>query len=206
MSVLSSFIYRLYGVNNFKIRSLCRRSIIKFEKGEIYSLTIRKIMKDYHDVEIGMYSYGGCFIPFQADRFTKIGRYCSFANRIRVINRNHSINFQSSHPFFYNPILGCCENSPIEYNPICIGNDVWVGYDSIILPRVSKIGDGAVIGSGAVVTKDVPPYAIVAGNPARIIKYRFSEKKIEELLSSKWWEKSIDDLKPCINSFFKTLD
>ena len=76
---------------------------------------------------------------------------------------------------------------------IIIGNDVWIGYEAVILSGIT-IGDGAMIGTRAVVTKDVPPYAIVAGNPAKIIKYRFDDKRIKELLEEKWWDKIILDI------------
>jgi virginiamycin A acetyltransferase len=65
---------------------------------------------------------------------------------------------------------------------------VWIGYNAIILPSVSKIGDGAVVGAGAVVAKDVPPYAIVAGVPAKVIKYRFDQVTISNLLETQWWD------------------
>lgn len=77
---------------------------------------------------------------------------------------------------------------------IVVGNDVWIGNEVIILRGVT-IGDGAVIGAGTVVTKDVPPYAVVSGNPAKIIKYRFSDNIINELLTLKWWEYGPDILK-----------
>lgn len=91
----------------------------------------------------------------------------------------------------------------VEYNPIKIGNDVWIGCNSLILPGVSVIGDGAVVGAGSIVTHDIPPYAIVAGNPARIIRYRFQKEVIKELLASKWWEKSIHEIQPHIYEFQK---
>lgn len=75
---------------------------------------------------------------------------------------------------------------PKSKGPTIIGNDVWIGQFSLILSGVT-VGDGAVIGAKAVVTKDVPPYAIVAGNPARLIRYRFSQEQIKQLLEIKWW-------------------
>lgn len=77
-------------------------------------------------------------------------------------------------------------DTPLDFDKVIIGNDVWIGMNVCILPGV-KIGDGAVIGAGSVVTKDVPDYAIVAGNPARIIKFRFCENTVKILKQSKWW-------------------
>lgn len=113
-----------------------------------------------------MYTHG-CFAPYQIDRFTTIGRYCSIARTAKVINHNHRIDFKSSHAFFFNPKLKCCKNDLFEYTPLIIGNDVWIGEYAVILANVSEIGDGAVIGAGAIVSKNVPPYAVVVGNPAR---------------------------------------
>lgn len=75
-----------------------------------------------------------------------------------------------------------------EESPIVIGNDVWIGQDVLILSTGINIGDGAIVAAGSVVTKDVPPYAIVGGVPARIIKYRFEDHIIEQLMQLKWWQ------------------
>ena len=75
-----------------------------------------------------------------------------------------------------------------------IGNDVWVGHNVVILPGCKKVGNGAVIGAGSIVTHDVPPYSIVAGNPAKVINMRFNDETIERLESSKWWEMSANEL------------
>ena len=101
-----------------------------------------------------------------------------------VINRNHPYNNVSNFGLKYNFL-----NKPgdiLYKGDINVGNDVWIGNNVIVMPGVT-IGNGAVIGAGAVVTKDVPPYAIVGGNPAKVIKYRFTEKQIEKLLEIKWW-------------------
>jgi len=100
--------------------------------------------------------------------------------------------------------LGYVKDEKIKRSYLEIGNDVWVGRNAIITPSVSRIGNGAVIGAGAVVTKDVPDYAVVVGNPAQIIKYRFSEQKIKKLLDTKWWNKSIEELEQNLEDFISS--
>lgn len=132
---------------------------------------------------------------------TQIGRYCSIARRAFVLNVNHPLNTKSSHPFFFNPEVGYSDSDLVHHTRITIGNDVWIGHNAIIVSSCSHIGDGAIIGAGAVVTKNIPPYAIVVGNPGKIVRYRFSKNIIDELLASKWWEKSIEELIPEFESF-----
>jgi len=199
--IIAGLCYRLYARKNYRLRSLLLSLVSRAEGGEIYSRTMRRIFKDYHKVEIGLYTHGGCFVPGQVDKHTTIGRYCSFARTMRVMNRNHPMNFKSSHGFFFNPALGYSSRDPIEYLPLAIGNDVWVGHNAIILPPVGQIGSGAVVAAGAVVAKNVPPYAVVSGYPARVVRYRFGQEAINELLASCWWEKSIEEIRPDINDF-----
>ena len=205
MMFLNKFLYNSYKTQNHRIRLLIIKALKSLEGGEFYSYTLRKIFKNYHKIDIGIYTYGGCFVFGHVDPYTTIGRYASIAQNIRIFNRNHPMEFKSMHGFFFNSKLGYCDNDLVEYNPIKIGNDVWIGYNSLILPSVSVIGDGAVVGAGSIVTHDIPPYAIVAGNPARIIRYRFQKEVIKELLASKWWEKSIDEIQPHIYEFQKNL-
>jgi virginiamycin A acetyltransferase len=203
---LKNILYNLFKINNNRIRNQIIKQLMRMDGGEYYSTYLRKIFKDYFDVEIGLYTYGWAYDQVDSniiDRNTTIGRYCSLARSIRIINRNHPLNFKSMHSFFYNPTLQVCngQEARIEYIPLTICNDVWIGHNAIVLPSVRTIGNGAVIGAGAVVTKDVPDYAVVAGNPAKIIKYRFPEKKIESLLKSKWWEKPIEEIKKSLNEY-----
>jgi acetyltransferase-like isoleucine patch superfamily enzyme len=143
-------------------------------------------------VEIGRYTYiaGGVQIDKQV---TKIGRYCSIATGCKLGLGPHPVRYFSTCPAFYDPSRGLVSEMLFDefegdYQTI-IGHDVWIGTNAIIMAGVN-LGNGAIIGAGSVVTKDVPPYAIVVGVPAKIIRYRFEPKLIEQLDSSRWWEKS----------------
>jgi len=122
-----------------------------------------------------------------------IGRYCSIGQDCIIGGGGHDLDAVSTSQLMLG-LLGCGEErlyNPYE-KPPKIGNDVWIAAKVIVLQGVN-IGDGAVIASGAVVTKDVPKYAIVAGNPAKVIRYRFSNENIEYLTQWKWWKKEIKD-------------
>ncbi|MFO7825998.1 MAG: CatB-related O-acetyltransferase [Cyclobacterium sp.] len=134
---------------------------------------------------------------------TTIGNFCAIGEGTRIGLGRHPLNYISTHSIFYKP--NNLKNSwvkpiDLEIFPIIIGNDVWVGMDSVILDGV-KIGDGAVIGARTVVTKDVPPYAIVVGSPAKVIKYRFDAPVIERLLKIKWWHFNDDKITRHIQLF-----
>jgi len=203
--ILSGLLYRLYGCKRPRIRRVVCSLIRRLEGGQMLSPTLRRIFKDYHDIEIGLYSYGSCFDSHAIAPFTRIGRYCSFADGVRVFNGNHPIEFKSTHPYFYNPAFGYVDKELIPRNKLTIGNDVWLGYNSVILPTVSRIGDGAVVGAGAIVTKDVPDFAVVVGNPATVVRYRFSEATRKEISNSQWWNKTIEDLQDEIPEFTHSL-
>ena len=144
---------------------------------------------------------------------TIIGRYSSIAPRVKIVYGQHPTRkFVSTYPALYSSSGKCglflredttfkSEYKIIIDDKICvIGNDVWIGSDVIILEGVT-VGDGAVIAAGAVVTKDVEPYSIVVGNPAKLIRKRFSDEEIHFLLELKWWNKGIEWIKSHADCF-----
>ncbi len=138
---------------------------------------------------------------------TDVGNYSSIGSNVLIGVGEHPTNLVTTHPAFYsnNKSFKTYSDSNYfeEYNRCKIGNDVWIGSESTILNNVT-VGDGAIIAYGAVVTKDVPPYAIVGGVPARIIKYRFDENTIKELLATKWWDYDEEFLRANFKLFHDT--
>lgn len=148
----------------------------------------------YPDYQIGKHTYGDLTIHGGNPNCVTIGDYCSFAPGLELqAGGGHWIEYVSSYPFCNFEGWKEHTNWTIPDNDRCkktdihIGNDVWIGLNVIIRAGVT-IGDGAVIGMGSVVTKDVPSYAIVAGNPARLVRHRFDEETRKKLLEIAWWD------------------
>lgn len=161
---------------------------------------------------IGRYTFIGeqSYLPE-----SKIGSFCSIGSNVKVVSESHpSRGFLSTSPVFYSLNLPCgktfvnkqlfneCIRVKNSKYRIEIGNDVWIGNDVSIIGGV-KIGDGSIIALGAVVTKDVPPYSIVGGVPARVIRYRFSETQRARNLNNKWWNWTEDEIKQNIELFME---
>lgn len=161
-----------------------------------------------NSIKLGYGSYIGKNCEFNN---VAIGKYTSIGDNVKVIAGTHPvINVISTHPAFYaSGTHSWSYVKDISFSEILenkdgrtatIGNDVWIGSSTLIKGGVT-IGDGAIIAMGAVVTNDVPPYSIVGGVPAKIIKYRFNEKEIKKLLKFKWWNKSEEWIKANANKF-----
>jgi virginiamycin A acetyltransferase len=170
---------------------------------------LKNIIKNPH-IEVGDFTYYDDFenvenfeknvryhFDFTGDKL-KIGKFCMIASDVTFImnGANHLTEGISSYPF---AVFGGDWSNAMDgktypnRGDIVVGNDVWLGYKSVVMSGV-KIGDGAIIGAYSVVTKDVPPYAIVGGNPAKIIRKRFSDFDIERLLKLAWWDWDFDKI------------
>jgi len=137
---------------------------------------------------------------------TEIGKFCSIGPNFRCGLGIHPTNGISTAPMFYstacqNDITLCKENLIEESKQTHIGNDVFIGADVIVLDGVT-IGDGAVVGAGAVVVHDVPPYAVVVGVPAKVVKYRFDQETIDALLAKQWWNLPYSELHKVRDNFW----
>jgi acetyltransferase-like isoleucine patch superfamily enzyme len=152
-----------------------------------------------------MYSYGECFTPGAFPPGTIVGRYVSVADGVRAFSRNHPMRRLSLHPFFYNSALGYVPKDTIGSGSLEIGHDSWLGERAIITPGCRRVGIGAVVGAGAVVTRDVPNFAIVAGNPARLIIMRFADDLCDRILLSRWWELPISQIRPYLSDMAADL-
>ena len=162
-------------------------------RDEYESVALRSLFAQRFQVEVGMYSYG-CFDRWRVPPRTRIGRYCSFAKTVRVLDANHPFEAMTTHPFLYEAKFGLVAEDRINPPWLEIGDDVWIGHNAIITPGCKAIGRGAIIGAGAVVTRDVPAYAVMAGSPAKQLRMRFDAETIAALEASRWWELDRADL------------
>lgn len=164
---------------------------------------------------VSSFSYVGdyCELPQ-----VEIGKFCSIATHVTLAAGNHPMSYVSTSPYTYSTIRNSFTKKQLYAQEFFytdenhkylgkIGNDVWIGTGATLVcgSKALNIGDGAVIAAGAVVTKDVPPYAVVAGCPARILKYRFPKETICRLEKEQWWDKDTAWLKGTVE-YFSTPD
>jgi virginiamycin A acetyltransferase len=188
------------------LRRWCLAIVRRLEGGDFYSATLREILQKYHGVRVGAYSYGEGLIPGAFPSGVIVGRYVSMAPAIKIYLRNHPMDRLSMHPFFYNSKLGWLVEDSISFGTLEIGHDAWLGERAMITPGCSRIGIGAVIAAGAVVTKDVPDFAIVGGNPARIIRMRFAPEVCKTIRMSEWWTRSAEECARFMPAMIKSLE
>ncbi len=149
-------------------------------------------------IELGYATTLGCNNFFHGE--ITIGRYCQIGSDVAIHTTNHPKSYMST---YINDNLFNGELKKLnEKNAVTIGNDVWIGHNALIIGQV-KIGNGAIIAAGSVVTKNVAPFSIVAGVPAKLINVRFSDKIIEEIEKIRWWDLAESELEKIKPLFFK---
>lgn len=184
-------------------------SISPLSKAVNSTLKEHSRLKDYSELVnsvLGEYSY---IAQYSIVNKSNIGKFCSIGHGSYIGLWEHNM-VVTTHSFYLYESSGGFVSGYKDYDKCSvetsIGSDVWVGANAVVLKGVS-IGDGAIIGAGSVVTKDVPPYAIVVGNPARVIKYRFSDEDISFLLAAKWWDEPREILQKMVDEeVFLTTD
>ncbi len=193
-----------------KIRLIKKQGIIKSTKVAKNVEVGKKVRIGKHiiiqpDVSIGDYSYFNTqFGQSYIESGVQIGKYCSIAPNVCIALGNHNTSYVTTSPILYDKKRGFIRKrieNVINTEKTIIGNDVWIGANANIKKGV-KVGNGAVIAMNSVVTKNVPDYAIVAGNPARIIRYRFSAEVIKDLLLTEWWNWPEEKIRNNINYFY----
>ena len=138
--------------------------------------------------KVGRHTYGvkkSTFLFERHDSDVRIGAFCSFAPEVKIHASSEHPQAVTTYPL--HRFCGEKRSFSVAKGPVIIGNDVWIGHRATILSGIT-IGDGAIIGAGSVVTKDVAPYSVTAGNPASHIRFRFEPEIISELLELKWWD------------------
>lgn len=177
----------------------------KWRKKNRHNQTDAMNIFDLNCVSVGKNTYGllNVYCDSNLNKLT-IGNYCSIAREVMfILNSDHELKNISTYPFKVK-LLKCTNQEAISKGNIIIDDDVWIGFRAIVLSGV-HIHQGAVVAAGSVVTKDVPPYAIVGGNPARIIKYRFKRELIDQLIKINYENISIDIIEKYLHYFYKDI-
>ncbi len=195
MIIISAILFLSIYFENFS-RNIILKNIITNPSIQVGDYTI---YNDFYNDPLGFQKNNVLYhYPINEDKLI-IGKFCSIACGTKFLMNcaNHTMHSLSTYTFpLFNEEWGHKMNVRDSWDnrrDIVIGNDVWIGYEAVIMSGVT-IGDGAIIGTRAVVTKDVPPYAIVGGSPARVLKKRFSDDIIDKLLKIKWWNWPVEKI------------
>jgi acetyltransferase-like isoleucine patch superfamily enzyme len=179
--------------------------VIDVKFGEFVKISHQSYMQN---LEIGDYTY---FAGYNTVINATIGKFCSIGEGVIIGPGMHPVKtFVSTSPVFFSTYAQCGTTFSDgfyfkEMGKVAIGNDVWIGVNAVVLDDVA-IGHGAIVAAGAVVNKNVEPYAIVGGIPAKVLGYRFEKEEIETLLKDQWWNKDINWLKTNFKSFHNIKD
>ncbi|WP_272482092.1 CatB-related O-acetyltransferase [Thomasclavelia spiroformis] len=186
-------------INIFYKRKIFWKIVLRFDNEE--SFLLREYYKKCFNIDIGKYTYGFDNKDTLIQPGTKIGKFCSIATGVKIGLMNHPLNYLSTHPFLYYKNRGFLNkniNEFVNIPKVIIQDDVWIGSNAIILQGIT-VGKGSVIAAGAVVTKNVPPYTVWGGIPAKQIKKRFDDDTIDFLLGIDWcsWDKEKIKMQLC---------
>lgn len=182
---------------------------VKMENVQLGLFTEIGSWNTLQNVELGDYSYTGPYCIFQN---VKIGKFSNIAAQVRIGPTNHPMDRPTQHHFTYRrEMYGLDSKDDIDFfkqrtdKMSEIGHDTWLGHGAIILAGV-RVGIGAVIGAGSVVTKNIPDYAVAVGNPARVIRYRFQQEQQDALKRIAWWDWSHEALADAMDDFTESVD
>lgn len=168
------------------------------------ALGLRKSRLSRH-IAVGRHTYGisdQTVFGVSAQNTVKFGSFCSIASDVRIFcEAAHATDTATTYPMRARLMNG---KEPFPPSSVTIGNDVWIGARALVMPGVS-IGDGAVVGAGAVVTKDVPAYAVVVGNAARVIRYRYDDQTIAAMRRIAWWNWPDEKIKAEVEWFYRPV-
>lgn len=187
----SNFLGRVFAAHYMHVpfRDHILRLVVRTEGGQFRSASLRRVLHKHYDISVGAHSYGSLLIPGMCDSKTSIGRYVSIGPNVRRFGASHPITMPTMHPYWYNSDLGWVPKSnDVRRSALVIESEAWIGANATILPGCKRIGIGAVVGAASVVTKDVPDFAIVVGNPARQLSVRLSDVVRKQLLSARPWD------------------